>query len=109
MWGLERFSGARNATWFDRRQCEAAFGVSWDTAKTSKTLRYSVGARVFGGGVDAIGIRLPSLDERVRHRLAVTIEDAPADNDMLARNLWPGDDRNEPWPQAYQEEWTNRL
>jgi hypothetical protein len=46
-----------------------------------------IGLRVVGMGVAAGGVGLPQLDQRIRHRRAVAVEDAAFDDNALAGRI----------------------
>src|SRR5438552_9226268 len=82
---LQAVAAPRHRPRLDRREMEPSLGIGCDPPEATEIrVERLVGLRVLGMRVAAGGIRLPDLDDRIRHRRPVAIEDAPRDDDALS-------------------------
>src|ERR1041384_6309189 len=75
----------------DRREMETALGVGCTAPKAAEIrVERLVALPVLGMRVAAGGIRLPDLDDRIRHPRPIALGDAPLDDDSLALRIARG-------------------
>src|SRR5215468_9721182 len=77
--------------WLDGRETESPLFIGWNPPESHETSLDRLVLEIVRMKIFAVGVRLPDFEHRIRHAVAIAIEDAPFNLHSLARDTLPGD------------------